>query len=98
MYNGVGVSESTLRKILNEYTESKRREAEARATFVSTMAIQIKDWTSDFTAAQEAACTYKAPVFSFTPTPEAPKKIEVPEVSLRLKQPKTYFTLNIESE
>ena len=55
MYNGVGVDESTLRKILAEYTEAKRREAEANARFVSSMSAKIVEWRPEFEKAA-AAC------------------------------------------
>jgi hypothetical protein len=48
MYNGIGVDESTLRKILAEHTEAKRREAEANARFVSSMSAKMVEWEAEF--------------------------------------------------
>jgi len=72
MYNGVGVDESTLRKILAEYTEAKRLEAEANAWFVSSMSSKMVEWRPEFEKAALSSKTY------------APKKIDIsPEVSFR---------------
>lgn len=84
MYNGVGIDESTVRKILTEYTEAKRREAEANAAFVSTMTVKVKDWEPSFKRAAAAA------------VPEAPKKIE--RLVVRQNGPKPNLTLLLDRQ
>ena len=80
MYNGVGIDESTVRKILTEYTEAKRREAEANAAFVSTMTVKVKEWEPAF----------KKAVATTAPIPE-PEKIE--RLVVRQNRPKPNLTL-----